>query len=172
MKYYPTPLESWVSRLYRQLGILSPHDINEHDIARYFRIYLFYKPILSYCYEKGSFKSITIDSRLDKHTQREVFFHELCHLLRHCGWQSGMLEKAFKELQEYDSVNFTRYAAIPFHMLNQINFHDENLIMNISEQFGVTETLAAHRIERIKNSAVSRIMEKGVEKYGDLLSQT
>ncbi|ARK32185.1 ImmA/IrrE family metallo-endopeptidase [Halalkalibacter krulwichiae] len=162
MLYYPTPLETWIYILYKRLGIYLPSEIDEQVIAQKLGIYLYYKPIPSSSYENGRFKSITIDSRKTKKEQREDFFHELCHLLRHVGWQAGMMmPEAFRELQEHDSINFTRYAAIPFHMLKLFDIHDEQVVFHISESCNVTTTLVTDRLERIKYSAVSRIIAKG-----------
>lgn len=160
MKYYPTPLESWISKLYKSLGMYSPKDIDEKTIAHFFRIFLYYKEMKAIAYENGRFKSITLDSRMDRTQQRESFFHELCHILRHVGWQAGMMPAAFRELQEYDSRNFTRYAAIPFHMLHTFDIRDPNIVTHMSEAFTVSPGLVHERLERIKYSAVSRIMEQ------------
>ena len=161
MLYYPTPLEMWITTFYKRLGIFLPSEINEEAISQKLGIYLFYKNLPTNAYENGRFKSITIDIRLSAEDQREAFFHELCHLLRHVGWQAGMMPEAFRELQEYDSNNFTRYAAVPFHMLRLFDIHDENVVINIAEACKVSESLVSDRLERIKFSAVSRIRTKG-----------
>ncbi|RKD22587.1 peptidase [Ammoniphilus oxalaticus] len=159
--YTPTHLEEWVSRLYLRQRIREPHDICEESICRFLDIFLFYKEAPSLAFESGRFKSITINSRLPKRKQRERFYHELCHLLRHVGWQL-MLPKAFKELQEYDSQNFTRYAAIPFHMLKYFDFRDPNIIPLMADRFKVTEELCNERLSMIKNSLImnNKILER------------
>ncbi|MFP3467941.1 ImmA/IrrE family metallo-endopeptidase, partial [Leifsonia sp. SIMBA_070] len=86
------------------------------------------------------FKSITIDKRLPSSIQREHFYHELCHILRHAGRQI-IMPAAFRELQEWDATNFTRYAALPIHMLSSIEFSHPGIIDYLSSQFGVTPEL-------------------------------
>lgn len=160
MNYYPTPLESWVSKLYLSLGVNEPADIDVKRLARFFRVFLYYKDVKTMSYEFGRFRSITIDSRLSPPEQHEAFFHELCHLIRHAGWQAGMMPAAFQELQEFDSRNFTRYAAIPYHMLPAFDLRDPDIIVNLADTFRVTRQLAQDRLERISYSSVARIRER------------
>ncbi len=149
LTYSPTPLESWVSRFYKRLGIFQPDDLDERRIARALNIYLFYKAVPSMSYELGRFKSITIDKRLPVKVQREHFYHELCHILRHSGRQL-MMPEAFRELQEWDARNFTRYAALPLHMLTQFDLRDPAIVNQLSEIFKVTSELANDRLQKIK----------------------
>ncbi|BAH44570.1 hypothetical protein BBR47_35930 [Brevibacillus brevis NBRC 100599] len=100
-------------------------------------------------YEFGRFKSITIDKRLTTLVQRERFYHELCHILRHSGRQL-MMPAAFRELQEWDARNFTRYAALPLHMLKNYDYKQPEILDTLSEQFKVTPELYADRLQRIK----------------------
>jgi len=81
--------------------------------------------------------------------QREVFFHELCHLLRHCGNQYKNMPKAFRELQEWDAEHFTRYAAIPFHMLKYINWKSPLLIKELVKTFCINEKICKYRVEHL-----------------------
>lgn len=150
LKYSPTPLESWVSRFYLSLGIRRPDDLIESRIAKALNIFLMYKDVPSMSYELGRFKSITIDKRLPAKVQRECFYHELCHILRHAGRQI-MMPEAFRELQEWDARNFTRYAALPLHMLTGINLRQPGIVGLLSEQFGVTPELCDVRLKRIQD---------------------
>ncbi|WP_409174410.1 ImmA/IrrE family metallo-endopeptidase [Brevibacillus fortis] len=153
ISYSPTPLEAWISHFYRQLGITSPVELDEQRIARSLDIYLIYKEIPSMAYELGRFKSITIDKRLPLFIQREHFYHELCHILRHSGRQI-MMPAAFRELQEWDARNFTRYAALPFHMLSNLEFDQPGIIEELSTQFGVTPVLCEDRLIRIREKVL------------------
>lgn len=153
MIYSPTDLEVWIAKLYKRLGFHTPYDIKEEIIAYYFHIFLSRKDLPSSCFERGRFKSITIDQRLPVEVQREAFYHELCHLLRHCGWQLGMMPQAFKELQEWDSHRFTSYAAIPYTMLRGYDFNDPNIILTLSDAFKVTPELCEKRIKRMFEQA-------------------
>ncbi len=100
---------------------------------------------------------INIDARLTEQEQREQFFHELCHILRHCGSQL-IMPKAFRELQEWDAKRFTKYAAIPFHMLHLFNLKSDYLVNEISESFQVYEDLANDRMEGIYRN--QKLIEK------------
>ena len=153
MRYFPTALEVWIANLYKRLGMLTPYELSEETIAQHFQIYIYHKPLPSTSYESGKFKSITLDQRLPVEVQREAFYHELCHILRHAGWQMGMMPQAFKELQEWDAKRFTSYAAIPIHMLKDIDLKQDNIISYLSETFKVTPGLCEKRLERIYQQA-------------------
>lgn len=146
--YKPFELEKWISRYYLRHGINFPDDIDERTIARSFDIHLTYKEKRSFAFEDGKFKLINIDSRLSKSEQREQFFHELCHILRHCGYQT-MMPKAFRELQEFDAMRFTRYATIPFGMLKYIDLKSPHVIYEMANTFNVSEDICRERLDGI-----------------------
>ncbi|WP_429844551.1 ImmA/IrrE family metallo-endopeptidase [Brevibacillus sp. FIR094] len=148
LPYSPTPLEIWISQFYKRLGINTPDELDEHRIARSLGIHLFYKEIPSMAYEFGRFKSITIDTRLPSLMQREHFYHELCHILRHSGRQL-MMPAAFRELQEWDARNFTRYAALPLHMITGYDFNQPDILDILSDRFKVTPQLCVERLQKI-----------------------
>ncbi|WGV57973.1 ImmA/IrrE family metallo-endopeptidase [Brevibacillus brevis] len=87
--------------------------------------------------EFGRFKSKTIDNRLPTLMQREPFYHELYHILRHAG-QQIMMPASFRELQESEARNFTMYAAMPLHMLKNYVYTQPEIVVELSEQFRVT----------------------------------
>jgi hypothetical protein len=148
--YYTTALEDWVTRFYTNLKIFHPRQIKIEYIARANEIFLHRKPRPAFYEVIGRYRGITIDSREDTTVQREMFFHELSHLLRHSGVQS-MMPAAFRELQERDARHFTKYASIPFHMLKFIDFNDEYVIDQMAGLFKVTPDLCEERLEQIKN---------------------
>jgi Zn-dependent peptidase ImmA (M78 family) len=146
--YQTTELEDWVSNMYKKIGITNPSLINEEKISRYFQIFLKRKPMHSSYHIIGRYRDIVIDERepLEKH--REIFFHELCHILRHAGIQS-MMPTAFRELQEWDAHHFTQYAAIPYHMIRYIPINDRDVIKQMSDMFCVSPELCERRLEQI-----------------------
>ncbi|MCR6111795.1 ImmA/IrrE family metallo-endopeptidase [Bacillus sp. A301a_S52] len=156
MKYYPTPLEQWIWQLYKRISITEASEISEEAFCHYFRIYLFKKSLSSFSYEQHRYKAITIDDRLSIHEQREVFFHELCHLLRHAGWQFRDMPLAFKELQEWDANRFVSYAALPVHMVAQYDLQHPDIIQILAEAFKVTPELCEKRLTRIVERAKAR----------------
>ncbi|MEI2466627.1 ImmA/IrrE family metallo-endopeptidase [Niallia taxi] len=148
--YYPTTaLEDWVTNFYLRLNIQLPQEINEDNIAKEQRIFLHRKKIAPFYQIVGRYRGITIDIRESKNMQREMFFHELCHILRHSGNQI-LMNKAFRELQEWDTKNFTKYAAIPHHMIQYIPLTDENVIDHMVSIFKVTPKLCEERLIQIK----------------------
>jgi Zn-dependent peptidase ImmA (M78 family) len=161
--YKLTHLEQWIFDFYKSLKIMNSCDIDLKNICFDLHVFLIYKDVTSSCYEYGRFKSITIDDRLSKQEQQEDFFHELCHLLRHCGDQR-MMPKAFKELQESQATTFTMYAALPYFMLKGYDLHDRDIIYILSEEFCVTERLVAKRLIQIRNRILT------YEKRGDEFS--
>jgi Zn-dependent peptidase ImmA (M78 family) len=148
--YHTTALEDWVTKFYKRLKIFRPEDINPVVISRKLSIFLREKPFPSTHQVVGRFRCIVIDSRLSREEKREAFFHELCHILRHVGIQS-MMPEAFRELQEWDASHFTKYAAIPFHMLRFIDWDDPYIIEHMSNMFKVTPELCEERLAQIKN---------------------
>jgi Zn-dependent peptidase ImmA (M78 family) len=150
--YKPFPLDAWISKLYKRIGIYTPDDINEQSIARELRIHLTISDKRNYSTEIGNFQLINIHKNLDKQKQREVFFHELCHILRHTGYQYKMMSSAFRELQEWDAAHFTRYAAIPFHMLEYVNWTSPTLIKDMANTFKISEQICQYRVDHINRN--------------------
>ncbi|WP_025950432.1 ImmA/IrrE family metallo-endopeptidase [Geobacillus thermocatenulatus] len=148
--YYTTALEDWITNFYKRLGIFHPSHIDIEYIARRMNIFLREKPFPSTHQVFGRFRCIVVDSRLSLEEKREAFFHELCHVLRHAGVQS-MLPEAFRELQEWDANHFTKYAAIPFHMLKFIDWNEPHIIEHMVNMFKVTPELCKSRLSQIKN---------------------
>lgn len=154
--YRPFPLDNWVSRLFKTMDIRNPEDIDEKKIARLLGIHLKYSEKRNYSYEDGNFKIININIMQDKKTQREVFYHELCHILRHAGNQVVM-PLSWRELQEWDCEHFTRYAAIPFHMLEYLDWKSPTLISDMASIFNVSEELCEYRVEHIRRNMKEKI---------------
>lgn len=150
--YRPFPLEEKVMKMYKLMNIYTPEDIDIQKIAYYYRIYLKFSTNRSYSTQFGNFQLININKSLNQMEQREVFFHELCHLLRHSGNQYYNMPKAFKDLQEWDAAHFTRYAAIPFHMLKYVDWKKPTLIKEMSKMFSITEAICNYRIEHINRN--------------------
>jgi hypothetical protein len=152
--YTTSALEDWVTNFYMRLKIIHPRQIKIENIARANEIFIHRKPIPGFYEVIGRYRGITIDSREPFSVQREMFFHELCHILRHSGVQS-MMPAAFRELQERDARNFTRYAAIPAHMIQFIDLEDPYVIDQMVELFKITPELCEERLEQIRNRCLS-----------------
>lgn len=147
--YPTTALEDWVTLFMQRLQITVPEQIDENDIARKLHIFLHRKEQDPFYQVIGRYRGITVDIRERTEIQREQFFHELCHVLRHYGVQS-ILPKSFVDLQEWDARNFTRYTMIPYHMLKFIDFEQNNVVTEMAEMFRVTPELAEERFSQIQ----------------------
>ncbi|WP_212936672.1 ImmA/IrrE family metallo-endopeptidase [Bacillus hominis] len=128
---------------------LSPSDLYIDKIAYKCNIVLLRENIDSYYIANDFIRLFVLDTRLSQEQQREVFFHDLCHVLRHAGVQ-GIMPPAFRELQESDAVRFTRHAAIPTHMLPYIP-SEKDVIDDMSKMFQVTPKLYKKHIAQIHN---------------------
>ncbi|WP_018931328.1 ImmA/IrrE family metallo-endopeptidase [Gracilibacillus lacisalsi] len=149
--YKPFDLEKWIANHYLKKGITTPSQMDIHKIARSFEIQLGFREKRSYSFTYGRSKIISIDSRLKIEEQHEQFFHELCHILRHCGSQL-IMPKAFRDLQEWDAKRFTRYAAIPFHMLHLFDFKSNYLVNDMAQSFKINPGIVKARLEGINRN--------------------
>lgn len=156
--YYTTALEEWVTNFYNRLKVVHPKQLKIEYIAKIYDLHIINKPCPSFYLVNGRFRSITLDSRESSEMQREMFFHEFAHILRHSGIQS-MLPAAFQELQEWDARHFTLYAAIPHHMLKFVDFDDPYFINQMTSLFKVTPQLCEERIEQVNNR---RLLKSGM----------
>lgn len=152
--YTTTSLEDWITTMYAKLGILAPADIDIKYLAFKFTIFIHHKPMPSRFDVYYRYRGIVLDNRCSLEEQREQFFHELCHILRHAGHQT-MMPEAFRELQEWDANQFVMYAALPFSMLTNYDFNDEYLIQHLMDDFKVTEELCIKRLEQIKRNTLN-----------------
>jgi hypothetical protein len=148
--YRTTGLEDWVTNFYLRLKIVQPKQLKIEYIAKIYEIHIKKNPMPAFYMVNGRYRAIHIDSRVSEDEQREMFFHELCHLLRHVGIQSKM-PLSFRDFQEWDAKNFTRYAAIPHHMIKYIDLYSHNVIDHMVGLFKVTPELCVERLDQIKN---------------------
>src|SRR5689334_14681066 len=120
--YSRTDLEKNVERMFKERGILSPSDLDIHDVAKVFNVHIDFSlkegPQRAIWDDYDSVIFLNPDHSEEK--QRELFFHELGHPLLHCGNQILMNNKSFRDLQESQANQFQLYAAIPFFMLKQL----------------------------------------------------
>lgn len=156
--YKPTNLESYVSKIFIRLHIYEPSQIDKNSIAEKLGIYLEYSYHKPYAYEEDDFKLINIQKNAPRKVQREQFFHELDHILRHAGNQLT-LPKAYVDRQEWDCKNFMLNAAIPYHMIHYLQPHEYGNIKHLSDTFGVTENLIVERLQQIKRRREMYLLE-------------
>ncbi|MBW7651343.1 ImmA/IrrE family metallo-endopeptidase [Anoxybacillus sp. ST4] len=157
--YLPSQLEKYVSELYKSIGIIQPYDLDEKTIAEKLDIYVVYTKFRSFCELSDDCKLIFLNDSLkfDDLKRREVFFHELGHLLRHCGDQTK-LPASFRYLQESQAKRFTAFAAIPHHMLTYIDFTQKRdfIIYEMQETFRITTQVCMERLDYIQNKILNK----------------
>ena len=155
LNYKPFETELAISNYYKSIGILEPYQIDLQAISDGLSINLTYTTKKTFAFESGRFRMINVDASLPEHLKREHYFHELCHVLRHYGSQL-FLASAFIQLQEYDAVRFTRYAAIPYHMIKLFDLHDPFVIKRMAQAFCVSEQVVSDRLEGILRNSLER----------------
>lgn len=148
--YTQTYLEDFISNLYKNLGILKPDQISEDNIATKLGILFFRENGPPSHIRVCGVDAIYVDARDSPKKQREQFFHELCHVLRHVGNQS-IIPLSLREWQEIDARRFTKCAAIPFEMVKDWDLRNDNIIQKASDTFCVTEELCQERLLQIRN---------------------
>ncbi|NEZ45368.1 ImmA/IrrE family metallo-endopeptidase [Paenibacillus alvei] len=129
---------------------MNPSDLSDIDcIASAFGVDLVYCDHHSFSCNVS--QVIFLNRHLDLITQRDVFFHELCHVLRHAGDQRRMT-KLFEERQEMESGWFQNYAAIPFYMVETINLPEtqREAVGVIAQEFKVSHKFAKERLHQIQ----------------------
>ncbi|MBP1950245.1 ImmA/IrrE family metallo-endopeptidase [Virgibacillus litoralis] len=154
MVYTATALEDWISQRYIKSRIQSASDISIERIAMIHNIFINFREMPARYDIHGRYKAIVLDARCSPEEQREQFFHELCHILRHVGHQT-MMPAAFRELQEWDARHFTMYATMPYFMLVDYDFENPYLIHDLAFDFDVTEQLCQKRIEHIQRNIMT-----------------
>ncbi|MET1247610.1 ImmA/IrrE family metallo-endopeptidase [Sporolactobacillus sp. STCC-11] len=143
--YFPSLLESWVSHKFIDHGIMKPEDLDLKKIAHAFGIgySIWHGHPFAYRLSEDSAAYIIENEQAAEYEQREHFFHELGHIVRHCGDQCDMPEP-FRQMQEAEARQFALYAAIPYHM---IDFNRPHSLESIMQEFHVTRSLAYTRID-------------------------
>lgn len=152
--YKPTPVEQWITDKYLEHSICVPNDLDIHHIADLLGGEISYLPTKSHARWEDDGTSdflINLDSRLNEPEARRDFFHELCHPLRHVGEQD-MLPQALKDLQETQASVFQLYAAIPFFMVQELEFprYESEISHYWAHVFNVPVSLASKRYNQIK----------------------
>ncbi|ELK45107.1 ImmA/IrrE family metallo-endopeptidase [Halobacillus sp. BAB-2008] len=158
--YTTTILEDLITRWYKKHKFIEPNDLNVYSIGNESQIFVTSKPTQASYMKVGKFQEIVMDSRLPYIQQREQFFHELCHAVRHAGRQS-IMPYSFYELQERDAKHFTLYASLPTHMINEYNIANPSIVEQLSRDFAIPKKVCLERIEKIK----SRIVPSSSSKF-------
>ncbi|MFG6117191.1 ImmA/IrrE family metallo-endopeptidase [Halobacillus sp. MO56] len=146
--YTTTTLEDLITQWYKIRNFTIPTDLSVHKIGLENQIFVKCRPTQASYMKVGKFQEIVLDSRLPQIHQREQFFHELCHALRHAGRQL-IMPKDFYELQERDARHFTLYASLPYHMIKEYTLSDPEIINQWSQDFKIPLNVCQERLEKI-----------------------
>ncbi|MRN56788.1 ImmA/IrrE family metallo-endopeptidase [Paenibacillus monticola] len=148
-QYFKTPLEQMIEDQYRANGLLLPADLTIEKIAAIFEVDVVY-------YDQGPFSDnedrvIFLNRYENEITQRTIFFHELCHVVRHSGDQRWMPDM-FREAQENDAERFSHYASIPSFMLQKFKLPAlrSEAISRIAHTFRTQPEFAQQRLDHIQ----------------------
>ncbi|HLS08140.1 MULTISPECIES: ImmA/IrrE family metallo-endopeptidase [Lentibacillus] len=157
MNYVSTLIEDTVEELYLKMGIVDP-DHSIEDIAQRLGIQLYY-------FRKPPFVSrgcIYLDPAIPLEKRKEVFSHELAHILYHSGVQLFMTE-SFRLLQESQADNFALHFAVPTFMLRELVLSERNqAITSIASTFHVTHNFAAKRLNHYEKQIEGLILREKI----------
>ncbi|QGQ95812.1 ImmA/IrrE family metallo-endopeptidase [Paenibacillus psychroresistens] len=147
--YKPTDLEQWITLQYQQNGIHYASDLDIEKIASIFNTTVMTSKGPSHVQWDDEFCVIFINGYHREETKREMFFHELCHPIRHEGNQNKM-PTSFIELQEIQASIFQLYAAMPAYMLEEFkNIQGPVHTKVLAEEFRLSEQFIIRRLEQI-----------------------
>ncbi|MFW9331811.1 ImmA/IrrE family metallo-endopeptidase [Paenibacillus polymyxa] len=147
--YQPTETELLICDLYQTLNINHPHEIDIDLISALWGADIVYYDgrAKSYWEDLGSVIFLNKDDPPEK--QRVVFFHELCHIVKHEGHQD-VLPGLFVELQETQAYHFMLFASMPYYLLpDPLEMIWSEYIGLLAEEFHVSLEVAAARAEQI-----------------------
>lgn len=147
-------LEDFVEKIYQELGILTPKEIDMYAISRGLNIKLRFWDETSEATESNGSYWIFINETLTPQDQWQDFAHELCHVLQHEGYQQKM-SMSFVLYQEVKADNFMYQFCVPTFMLEDYkiaNYYNvEDGIPIIARDFNVTEEFARKRLIQFRN---------------------
>jgi Zn-dependent peptidase ImmA (M78 family) len=147
--YKPTELEQWINLQYQQNGIHYASDLDIERIASIFNTTVMTSKGPSHVQWDDDFCIIFINGYHREEKKREVFFHELCHPIRHEGNQNKM-PTSFVELQEIQASIFQLYAAMPAFMLDEFKYLPGPVHTKVlAEEFCLSEKFVIRRLEQI-----------------------
>lgn len=161
--YYETVLEQWISGQYISNKIMVPTDLEIGRISDLFGVDLGYDTCKSFSdNEEGV---IILNKRLALVPARMIFFHELCHVLRHVGDQRKMPE-LFKDAQEAEASAFMLYASMPYYMISKLSLPSKqnDAIEYLASVFQVPIKTAKQRLEQIQRRELQGLMMAAVKK--------
>ncbi|MDU4696420.1 MAG: ImmA/IrrE family metallo-endopeptidase [Paenibacillus sp.] len=161
--YKETAMEEWIEELYCRIGIVSPESMDIHIIADRLGVEIVYEKCRPF--SDGEKKVIFLSKRDSDSVSRLVFFHELCHLLRHSGDQR-LMPPLFRDGQEIEADHFVMYAAIPYFMVQDLEIPERHdlALQFISDMFKVPKPFAKKRLEQIERRITQGMLDDHLSK--------
>ncbi|WP_166740203.1 ImmA/IrrE family metallo-endopeptidase [Shouchella lehensis] len=168
--YSKTPIEQWLEEFYKEHHILSPNDLDIYKIAESLNIVIEKSsgPDRSIWDDEHKIAIIFLHNDHSHIQKREIFFHELCHPLRHCGSQENMYSEEFLMMQEVQAEQFQLYASMPFFMVSEYCHQIDHLAAILANEFHVSIELAETRLKQIE----ARIQgAESVQRFNDVIQE-
>lgn len=128
-----THLEDFIQELYRKMSISRPSQLSIAKIAKRLNINVYFSD-----FSYRSDNNIII-KRSTRQKEWQLFGHEVCHYLKHCGSQLDM-NSLFIDLQEYQANHFAYHFCVPTFMLEdlkEVNIHDVMDLFNVEYDFAL-----------------------------------
>lgn len=153
LSYYTmTPLESWITKVYKRNGIDYASDLDMDYIASIFGGVISDTMTQSHVRwedDEYRFFVVFLNEDLGYKQRRLEFFHELCHPLKHIGMQDR-LPLHYRQMQEVQASHFQMYAALPFYLFEKfIETPSHIFLQTMSEEFQLPETFIKQRMSQI-----------------------
>lgn len=151
--YKPSDLEVWISEKYRANRIYSTGDLTIENVASIFdiEISLYDGPTFAQ-WEEDGYSFMFFNKYMSEEMRRTMFFHELCHPLRHVGIQDQrLMPQPFQRLQEAQASQFQLFSAMPAYMLEEFTptYDWSNYIRTLAEAFKLPINFVEQRVQQI-----------------------
>lgn len=140
-------LEDNIQKLYSNLNIHTPQQLNAEYVTQKLNIPLFYWDETSQALFNNGSGYIFLNRNLLPNFKWEEFCHELAHILYHAGDQMKM-NTMFREYQESKANSFALQAAVPSFMLHKIDLPNDYYaaVRLIQQTFKVSLSFAMKRL--------------------------
>lgn len=161
--YLYSYLEEAIRKIYYHLGISTPGQIDEYVIAEKLGVEILFYDESSEALSHEGIHRIFLNEYLTKQQKWQDFSHELCHVLRHAGYQFDM-PFLFRELQEWQADSFMYHFCVPTFMLVQLEMpqHMNEATWMIAEVFNVEVEFARKRLDMWLNKRESFLYSQKV----------
>ncbi len=161
MKYTASHLEDSIEFLYEKYNLNRPN-LPVEVLAEKFGIIICHHNKITFSFEKVIF----MDLNNSEERKKEIFAHELGHILHHAGIQTN-LNNSFRLMQEYKANNFALHFCIPTFILHNIELPSTSneAIELIADTFGVTHQFAAKRLAKYRLQVAQAYQDEFIKSY-------